>query len=122
MPIAPVFGPPISVPLDDVASRAPPAEVRSFPDVLERGPRAPPKAIDLVRPERPVRALVEGALDAERELDAVVAAARAGRTFSAAELLALQTKVFRYTQAVEVISRATDRVVGALKQALATQV
>jgi hypothetical protein len=118
MPIAPVFGPPISVPLDDVASRAPPTG-RSFPEVLEQ--RAPPRAIEAPA-ERPVRALLEGALDAERELDAVVAAARAGRTFSPAELLELQAKVFRYTQAVEVMSRATDRVVGALKQALATQV
>jgi hypothetical protein len=122
MAIAPVFGPRISVPPDDAAAHAPPESGRSFPEVLQGVSRAPPRPVEPLPPQAPARALLVGALDAERELDAVVAAARAGRTFSAAELLELQTKVFRYTQTVEVMSRATDRVVGALKQALATQV
>jgi hypothetical protein len=66
--------------------------------------------------------MAQGALDAEREMDLLLAAATSGRTFSATELLALQIKVFRYSQAVEIISRATDRVVGAMRQAMGTQV
>jgi hypothetical protein len=49
-------------------------------------------------------------------------AARAGKTFSPAELLALQTTAFRYSQTVEILSRAADRLVGAVKQTLGTQV
>jgi hypothetical protein len=34
----------------------------------------------------------------------------------------MQATVFRYSQTVEVLSRATDRLVGAVKQAFGTQV
>ena len=36
--------------------------------------------------------------------------------------MALQVEVFRYSQTVEVISRTTDKLVGAIKQTLGTQV
>ncbi len=49
-------------------------------------------------------------------------AAAKRRSFSANELLAIQVQVFRYSQTVEVISRATDKLVGGVKQALGTQV
>jgi hypothetical protein len=74
----------------------------------------------------PGGALVRGTLQTlfaeEQKMDAIIRAARAGKTFSAGELLALQSSVFRYTQTVEVVARATDRVLAALKQALSTQV
>jgi hypothetical protein len=59
---------------------------------------------------------------AESRMDAMIAAARNGKSFSASELLALQVEVFRYSQTVEVISRSTDKLVGAVKQTLGTQV
>jgi hypothetical protein len=125
--IRPVLGPAIPV-VPAAESRTPPEVGRPFIEVLgetrpRAGPAPPPsKVLDLAPPAQPVRDLVTGALDAEREIDAVLAAARAGQTFSAAELLALQAKVFRYTQAVEVMSRAADRLIGAMKQTLGTQV
>ena len=70
----------------------------------------------------PVRALLERTLGSERQVDTLLAAAARGKTFSPSELLALQTTVFRYSQAVEVVSRATDKLVGAVKQTLGTQV
>jgi hypothetical protein len=69
-----------------------------------------------------VRALLERTVDADRRVDTLLAAAARGKTFSPAELLALQATVFRYSQAVEVVSRATDKLVGAVKQTMATQV
>jgi hypothetical protein len=69
-----------------------------------------------------VRSLVQGTLDGERRVDTLLAAAARGKTFSPSELLALQATVFRYSQAVEVVSRASDKLVGAVKQALGTQV
>lgn len=66
--------------------------------------------------------MAESALRAEQRVDALIAAAGRGRTFSAAELIALQATVFRYSQTIEVISRAADRLVGSVKQTLGTQV
>ena len=73
-------------------------------------------------PPSPVRALLEQTLGAERRVDTLLAAAARGKTFSPAELLALQISVFRVSQAVEVVSRATDKLIGAVKQTLGTQV
>jgi hypothetical protein len=69
-----------------------------------------------------VHALLERTLRGERQVDALLAAAARGKTFSPSELLALQATVFRYSQTVEVVSRATDKLVGAVKQTLGTQV
>jgi hypothetical protein len=69
-----------------------------------------------------VRVLIERTLRSEKKIDALIASAASGKTFSAGELLALQSTVFRYSQTVEVISRAADRLVGAIKQTLGTQV
>jgi len=69
-----------------------------------------------------MRALLERTLDSERRVDTLLAAAARGKTFSPSELLALQATVFKYSQAVEVVSRAADKLVGAVKQTLGTQV
>jgi hypothetical protein len=70
----------------------------------------------------PTRSLLESGLRSENKIDAILIAAGRGKTFSAAELLAMQATVFRYSQTVEVVSRAADRLVGAIKQTLGTQV
>jgi hypothetical protein len=111
---------------------------RTFLQVLGEGsPRArptpparaaqaptPPPADQPARPglaDRLSRAL-EGAARDEARIDAILEAAARGKTFTAAELLAMQATVFRYSQTVEVLSRATDRLGGAVKQALGTSV
>ena len=65
---------------------------------------------------------MERTLGAERRIDTLLAAAATGKTFSPGELLALQASVFRYSQTVEIVSRATDKIVGAVKQTMSTQV
>jgi hypothetical protein len=85
-------------------------------------PAAKPAAAAKPPPPGTVRALLERTLTAERQVDTLLAAAARGKTFSPSELLALQATVFRYSQAVEVVSRATDKLVGAVKQTLGTQV
>ena len=79
--------------------------------------RAPPAS-----ETAPVRALLEQAARADRDMETVLEAARRGRTFSPAELLQLQVTVFRCTQTVEIVSRGVDRLIGGVKQALGTQV
>jgi len=85
-------------------------------------PARPPPATPARTSPSPVGALLERTLAAENRVDTLLAAAARGKTFSPAELLALQASVFRYSQAVEVVSRATDKLVGAVKQTMGTQV
>jgi hypothetical protein len=107
-----------------------PQPARSFVAVLEEGARppatAPPSPAATGSPPKTqpsaIRALVETTLAAERQIDAVLAAARRGASFSPAQLIELQARVFQHSQTVEVLSRGVDRVVGAARQALTTQV
>jgi len=69
-----------------------------------------------------LRRAIDRTFATEARLDAMIAAAARGKTFSAGELLALQATAFRYAQTVEILSHGTDRLVGALKQSLATSV
>jgi hypothetical protein len=62
------------------------------------------------------------ALSAERQVDGLLEAAARGKTFTPAQLLAMQATVARYAQTVEVVSRVADRLVGAIKQTMGTQV
>jgi len=84
--------------------------------------RSRPPAVTGAASPSPVRGLLERALGAERRVDTLLAAAAGGKTFSPGELLALQATVFNYSQAIEVVSRATDKLVGAVKQTMGTQV
>ncbi|HXU03516.1 MAG TPA: hypothetical protein VN903_21270 [Polyangia bacterium] len=99
-----------------------------LPAPLATAPPKPPPPLAarppaVARPAvSPVRELLERTLSAERRVDTLLAAAATGKTFSPGELLALQATVFRYSQAVEVVSRATDKLVGAVKQTMSTQV
>jgi hypothetical protein len=83
--------------------------------------RAPAGAATTGVSQRLARVL-DGATAGERRLDAILDAAARGKTFTATELLAMQATVFRYSQTVEVVSRATDRLLGAVKQTLGTSV
>src|SRR5690348_7472540 len=73
-------------------------------------------------PAGPVRAMFQRALGAEKQVDALLEAAARGKTFTPAQLLAMQATVARYAQTVEVVSRVADRLVGAVKQTMGTQV
>lgn len=65
---------------------------------------------------------VDRTLRMEDQVRRLLAEVGGGRTFSAGELIALQAMAFRYAQTIEVLSRAVDRMVGGVKQALGTQV
>jgi hypothetical protein len=70
----------------------------------------------------PLRATLERAVGTEKQIDALLDAAARGKTFKPGELLAMQATVARYSQTVEVVSRVADRLVGAVKQTMGTQV
>ena len=66
--------------------------------------------------------MLERAVGAEKQLDALLEAAARGKTFTPAQLLSMQATVARYAQTVEVVSRVADCLVGAIKQTMGTQV
>jgi hypothetical protein len=112
-----------------------PAGRRSFLEVLRAGDRevrpparaapkaeAPRRAAEASPLARGLARALDGAAKGETRIDALLEAAARGKTFTAAEMLAMQATVFRYSQTVELLSRATDRLVGAVKQTLGTQV
>jgi hypothetical protein len=92
-----------------------------------RGPAAAgsPAAVDPApRGDGPrqLRRLLVDLVDGERRMDRVIRAALGGRDFSPQELIAIQATVLRHTQEVEAVSRLLDRLTGAVKTTLQTQV
>jgi hypothetical protein len=113
MAIAPVAAP--------AAAAAPPSPQRpSFAALLEsrtplRAGAAPPAA------GRPALSALAHVERAQARLDAVLAAARSGRTFTAAELIGLQTEAYRCAQTVDLASKLVEQGAQSVKQALNTQ-
>jgi hypothetical protein len=69
-----------------------------------------------------IRRLLVDLVDGERRMDRVIRSALSGRDFSMQELIAIQATVLRHTQEVEAVSRVLDRLTGAVKTTLQTQV
>ena len=116
MPIAPVAGPPAA------AAAAPSAspERTSFAALLEsRSPLRTPQRPG-VAPHAALSALAH-VERAQSRLDAVLAAARSGRTFTAAELIGLQAEAYRCSQTVDLASKLVEQGAQSVKQALNTQ-
>ena len=117
--------------LGEVAGRPPATEGRS-PTPAGVGPARGPAAVGgapaAVGPPRgpagapQVRRLLVDLVDGERKLDQVIRSALSGRDFSMQELIAIQATVLRHSQEVETVSRLLDRLTGAIKTTLQTQV
>lgn len=108
------------LPIGAAAAPAPPAAASraSFGDVMRAhvAPATTPPA-----PPAGVR-LLQGVEQARARLDAVLAEARRGRTFSAGELLALQADAYRAGQTVELASKVVEQGAQSIRQAVNTQV
>jgi hypothetical protein len=73
-------------------------------------------------PAFPVTRWVGRVVEAQARMDRILALAASGRTFSPAELLALQAGVAEASQTVDLAGKVLDRVTSGLKQVLQTQV
>ncbi len=94
------------------------APARSFASALSEtgAPGAVPHEVaEQVRGA--VRDLARGAADVDR----IVRQAMAGRDFSPQELIAIQAKVYRYTQELDLVSKMVDKAIGAVKQTMQSQ-
>jgi len=101
-------------------------ERSTFKEVLDRTDArarlAPPSVIPKAPLGGAVQAFTQRVADAQRQLDSVLEQARAGRTFSPAELLGLQVRVGTASQVVDFAGKAVDKAVGGIKQVLQTSV
>lgn len=78
-------------------------------------------------PVAPVRApasvqMVEQVVAAQRRLEQVLVQARSGKSFTPAELLALQAHVYRASQELDLAGKVVEKAAGGVKQVLQTQV
>ncbi len=116
MPVAPLGA--VAAPPAAVGSAAPQptfaAALRSRAPGIPASPRPAPAA-------HPAVAALAEVDRAQARLDAVLAAARTGRTFTAAELIGLQAEAYRCAQTVDLASKLVEQGAQAVKQALNTQ-
>jgi hypothetical protein len=102
------------------AAAAPPAPARpSFSALLES--RTPFAALPGEAAPHPALSALAGVERAQARLEAVLAAARAGRTFTAAELIGLQAEAYRCAQTVDLASKLVEQGAQSVKHALNTQ-
>lgn len=69
-----------------------------------------------------VARFTERALESSRQLDRMIQQAASGATFSPQELIALQARVFRCSQTIEIFAKTVEQAGNAAKQTLGTQV
>jgi hypothetical protein len=117
MPIAPA-----GAALRAAAPHSAHASRASFGEVLRaRAGAAAPAATDRSAAAA-ARTALQAVERARERLDGALAAARRGQTFTAQELLALQADAYRYTQTLEIASKAVEHAAQGVKQAVNTQV
>lgn len=113
MPLAPLSATPALQ-----AAGAAPRPVAAFRDALQArlsAPAAPAPA------PGPIHAGLAAVERAQRRLDSVLAAARAGKTFTAGELLGLQAEAYRAVQVVDLAGKLVEQGAQSVRQALGTQ-
>lgn len=66
--------------------------------------------------------VLERVTRAQQRMEAVLTLAQSGRSFSPAELLALQAQVYRASQELDLAGKVVEKLTGGVKQVLQTQV
>jgi hypothetical protein len=116
MPVSPVTA---ALPAAAPAAAAP--QGSGFAASLEARLAAPVARPGATTPAQSAVAALAHVDRAQARLDAVLSAARAGRTFTAAELLGLQAEAYRCAQTVDLASKLVEQGAQAVKQAVNTQ-
>ncbi len=112
--------PPVAAPASAAAAAPVSPERASFSALLES--RTPLRAAPRPAAEpHPALSALSGVERAQARLEAVLAAARTGRTFTAGELIGLQAEAYRCAQTVDLASKLVEQGAQSVKQALNTQ-
>ncbi len=80
--------------------------------------------VDAAQParEQQVARVLDKVVQAQQRLDHILALAESGRTFTAAELLALQAHVYAASQQIDMAGKVVEKATSGVKQVLQTQV
>ena len=95
-------------------------EARAFAALLES--RTPLRAAPAPAAPPPALRALASVERAQARLDAVLSAARSGKTFTAAELIGLQAEAYRCAQTVDLATKLVEQGAQSVKQAVNTQV
>ena len=121
--------PPIDTRSSPGASSAasPAAPTRSFAETLRATSMpASPTSVDPAAsaPSAPglVRNVLQNVAAGHREMDRIIKMAQSGRSFSSAQLIGLQARVFRLSTEIDLASKLLEKVTSGVKQTMSTQV
>ncbi len=78
-------------------------------------------SVQAARSQQAVQVL-DRVTEAQKRLDSLLALAESGRSFSPAELLAVQAHVYRASQELDLAGKVVEKAAGGVKQVLQTQV
>ncbi|MFE8601424.1 ATP-dependent helicase HrpB [Archangium violaceum] len=78
-------------------------------------------SVQAARSQQAVQVL-DRVTEAQKRLDGLLALAESGRSFSPAELLAVQAHVYRASQELDLAGKVVEKATGGVKQVLQTQV
>src|SRR2546425_310662 len=87
-----------------------------FRDALSRASTPPPASTGVVGK------ILGSVADGQREMDRIIRLAQGGRTFSPAQLIGLQARVYRLSQELDLASKLVEKATSGVKQAMSTQV
>jgi len=121
LPVA-TEGPPRTAPTEAPrgTSRAD-AVSRASPGCAEVKPGARVDSVQAAREQQAAQVL-DRVGQAQKRLDHILKLAESGRTFTPAELLALQAHVYRASQELDLAGKVVEKATGGVKQVLQTQV
>ncbi len=117
MPVLPVGAP---VPAPASAPAAPTG--KSFAALLESRTPLPAPGAPVEAPAPRALSALASVERAQARLDSVLAAARSGKTFTAAELIGLQAEAYRCAQTVDLATKLVEQGAQSVKQAVNSQV
>ena len=69
-----------------------------------------------------VRNVLQNVAAGHREMDRIIKMAQSGRSFSSAQLIGLQARVFRLSTEIDLASKLLEKVTSGVKQTMSTQV
>jgi hypothetical protein len=84
-------------------------------------PPVPVAATNEVSAQRPAARALDQVSAAQSRMDQVLELAQSGKTFTPAELLALQTQMYRASQELDLAGKVVEKATGGVKQVLQTQ-
>ncbi|MBL8953418.1 MAG: ATP-dependent helicase HrpB [Myxococcaceae bacterium] len=99
----------------------PPAQQKPATAAKPQGPQKLEGKVDATS-QRPAARALDQVSAAQTRMEKVLELAQSGKSFTPAELLALQTQMYRASQELDLAGKVVEKATGGVKQVLQTQV